>query len=252
MKNNSKTNNLIVIIILFILIIFIPPRFLEASIIINLIFSYLKIIFFIILLSLNFKNKLHINLFIFISFIYVLWRSFSSYYLADSVLDLKESINLFTILLLINLYTKRYLLELLKSLMFFAVIYITFNFLSTFFLPSGLYVDNPRLNEYRSAWFLGIGNAFAYYIIPCITFLYIYLNIAKKRNLYLLIICIISLLSLLSMIKGGSLTGTLSLLFILVLFFLLKIKVFYKIITFKNLIITYVLIWLNVVFVDSR
>src|SRR5699024_1965066 len=160
-------------IILFLTFIIIPPPFLSSISYYSYINNFFMIFIVLILIVLNIFKK-RINMFIVITGLFLIWNVFSSYYLANGVLDFFNNIKIYSIVLLVNLFIINHVYSLLKALNWLFSIYIYLNFITYILLSNGLYLDNPRPGEYRAAWFLGIDNQFAYIIIPGITLILLY------------------------------------------------------------------------------
>src|SRR5699024_6881260 len=130
------------------------------------------LIIFCILILLTFIKR-RFNIFIIISIILFFWQSFSSYFLAKGLLDISNNLRIISLMLLVNLTIRNYPRSTLNSLSYLFGAYIIINFITIILFKEGLYLDNPRAGQYRNAWFLGIDNQFAFYLIPGIIFLII-------------------------------------------------------------------------------
>src|SRR5699024_8702755 len=170
-------------------------------------------IFFIVIIS-TILNK-RFNVIIFVIIIYFLWRSLTSYFYSDNVLDLTNSVKVITLALFINITIKKYTRSILFSLSILFSIYIYINFMSIYLFPNGLYIVDRPSSGTTVGWFLGIANQFAYVIIPGLTF--IILNAYYKYRKINILTWITIIISLLSLIKVWTATGIVSIFFIILL-----------------------------------
>src|SRR5699024_10329570 len=131
-KKQNKIN--INIMNIFFLVVLIPltlPDYFQEYEFFKVLSSFIIIsIFFIVI--------------IFFIIIYFLWRSLTSYFYSDNVLDLTNSVKVITLALFINVTIKKYTRSILFSLSILFSIYIYINFMSIYLFPNGLYiVDRP-------------------------------------------------------------------------------------------------------------
>lgn len=235
-------------ILLMLLVFIIPPAFFSNYSVFDKINNILLIIIFLILLLLTiFKKKL--NIYVLLIFIFLLWNTLSSYFLADGVLDFFNNLKVISIVLLVNVLIKNHFFSLLKALNTLFSIYIYINFISYILFPNGLYLDNPRENQFREAWFLGIENQFAYIIVPGITIALLYSFYRyKKINLNSIILIFVSGMTL---TLSWSATAIVSYAFLIASFFFAMWKGINQLYNFKLLLITYIISWFIVVKINS-
>jgi len=235
-------------VLFFILIFIMPPAFFSNINLFDFFNKILIILIFIILVILT-TVKRRINSFVLLSFIFIGWNSMSSYLLAGGVLDLFNNLKILSFILIINIMVKNKTLSLLRSLNLLFGFYIVLNFLSYIIFPEGLYIDNPRGDQYRAAWFLGIENQFAYFIIPGIIIVLLYSWYRfEKINLNSFIIVILSGVTI---IISWSATAVVSYFFVVVSFVFVLWKGINKLYNFYLLLSTYIVVWLLIVKANS-
>jgi len=229
---------------LMILAFLIVPDYFQTLDNVNTILKLITVFLFVCLLFFTVVNK-RINFFIIFCFLFFLWRMFSSYYLSNGVLDIDNSIRIMSLVLLINLSIKKHARTILSALSLVFSTYIIINLITLLLYPYGLYLDNPREGQFRSAWLLGIDNQFAYFIIPGIVIvilssLYTYKKITIKTWFVIIAAGI-------TMFKVFSATGLVTILFVLgsVLLYLRKKSKLR--LTFVISSIVYVVVWLLLV-----
>lgn len=231
--------------ILFLLIIpLVVPDYFQQLGIITDIFTLITGIMFFFLIGITFYRK-EFNIFVILSFIFFIWRSFSSYYYSDGVLDLVNSFRILTLILLINLTIKKYPNSTLKALNLIFGFYIVLNFISYFMFPMGLYAEMDG----DPAWILGIENQFGFFMIPGVSLVVLYSWYKyKKISGYALLIIILTLVTLL---KAWSATAIVAIFFILISIFINLRKRIRPIYSFLNLSVIYIIFWFVLVRFNS-
>ncbi|WP_160319305.1 O-antigen ligase family protein [Shouchella oshimensis] len=247
-KNKQELNINMTLVLILVFIPLILPDYLQTITIIDDLSILLAIIIFIVALTLSILYK-KMNIFVILSILFLVWRYFSSYYLAGSITDFSNILKTASVLLMINLVVRNYTKPLIRALYIIFVIYIVANFLSLLIFPEGLYLDNPRDNQYRSAWLLGIRNQFAYFIIPGIAIVLLHAWFFKNR--LTLISSIVLIIAVVSILSVSSATAIVSIVLLLVLYLINLRKKIKPFISFSNLSILYVGIWILLVVSNS-
>lgn len=231
-------------IIILLLIPLILPDYFQSIKIVNDFTVLITGIIFFYLFGITFMKK-EFNIFVIASFIFFIWRSFSSYYFSGGVLDLINSLRIVTLILLINITVKRYPKSTLQALSILFGTYITLNFISYFMFPEGLY----KTDSFQKGWILGIENQFAFLIVPGISLIILYSW--YKYNKISLISWILLIMSVLTVIKAWSATAIVSLFFIIISFSLNLKKKIKPVYSFFRLSIIYAVVWLVLVRFNS-
>ncbi|MCE7792393.1 O-antigen ligase family protein, partial [Salipaludibacillus sp. CUR1] len=188
--------------------------------------------------------KKEYNLFIILSIIFIIWRSFSSYYFSEGVLDLVNSFRILTLILLINITIKKYPKSTLKALSALFGFYIILNFISYLIFSGGLYWTGSQ-----NAWILGIENQFGYFLIPGIllSILFSWYKHKKISGLSLFVV----MLAVSTLLMAWSATAIVAVFFLLTSIFInvrQRIKPVYSFITLS---ILYLAIWFVIVRFNS-
>ncbi|MEJ8767647.1 O-antigen ligase family protein [Oceanobacillus sp. HCA-5259] len=199
--------------------------------------------FFYLLFITFFKKE--INLFIIFSFIFFIWRTFSSYYYSNGVLDLVNSSRILTLILLINITIKKYPKSTLRAISIVFSSYIILNLISYFIFPQGLY----RVEGHQLAWLLGIENQFGFVLIPGTLLVIIYFWYEYKNVKWIPLTII--LLTVTTLLKAWSATAIVAIFFVLISLFINLRKNIKPLYSFIRLSIIYIIIWFIVVRFNS-
>src|SRR5699024_1188025 len=173
------------------------------------------------------------------------WRSLTSYYLSDGVLDLVNSFRIDTLILLVNIMVKRFPRSTLKALSIIFGLYIVINFLTLFVFPDGLYLTD----KHNKAWLLGIENQFALFLIPGI--IIIILSSWYRFNKITILAWLQVFIILLTVLQIWSATAIVAIFFVIISIIInlrKKIKPIYR---FTLLSIIYILLWIFLVRFNS-
>lgn len=238
-KNQDINANMTIVLILALLPLILPD-YLQTIEILDRVSVLLTIFIFIIVMILSILYK-KFNIFLVLSLLFLFWRFFSSYYLAESITDFSTILKTATVVVIINLVIRDYTKPLIRALYIIFVTYIVANFLSLLLFPEGLYLDNPRDNQYRSAWLLGIRNQFAYFIIPGIAVVLLHAWFFKKR--LTIISSIVLIIAVVSILSVSSATAIVSIILLLVLYLINLKKKIKPFVSFLNLSLLYIGIW---------
>lgn len=239
---------LFILILLCITPLFLPDYFFRYKLLDNIINSSILIIL-IVFIFLNLLYIKKINLFVIFSFLFFVWRYYSSHIISNGITDMNNLICTFAIILVSNFFLNKNISIFLNCMFILFSLLIFINFMTQIVYTNGLYIDNPRINQYRPAWIFGIDNAFTYYILPMI-------SVIVFRSIYLfnkltLPTIIITIISITSIIWAHSATAIVSMALFLILIFCYKFKIANKLINFINLTIIYIIIWILVIRVNS-
>ena len=236
------------ILILILILILLPPSYFSNFDVFAKINEMLTIVLFIVLTIYTlFKKK--INIYVLLIVLFLTFNMYTSYFLLDGVLDLYNNLKILSIVLLINLIVSQYTLSLLKSLYVVFYSYILLNTLSYILFPNGLYLDNPRDGEYREAWFLGIENQFAYYIIPGVILIFIYDFYRNRKITYKSWIAYT--LALITIFLAWSATAVVSFLFLTISIIIVFNKINRKLYSFFTLSIIYIFLWFSIIRINN-
>lgn len=246
-KNEGIYINLSIVFIPL-LVILIPPDFLLSTSTLNTLNSMAVMILFFVLILLTFI-KSRFNIFIVLSIFMFFWLSFSSYFLADGLLDISNNLRIISLLLFINLTIQNYPKSTLNALSYLFGTYIIINFITIILFKEGLYIDNPRTGHYRNAWFLGIENQFAFYLIPGITLLIFKSLYVRKKVSF--IVWFIVLIAGITIFNAWSATAILGYMFIIISIILIINKKLLFLFNFKFMFLSYIIIWMTIVYLNS-
>lgn len=230
------------LLITFILIFALfPPKLLMINNVLDALSKGLLLIVFIILLYYTVRNK-RFNIYIYILFCFLIWNTLSSYVLLNNFSGLVNNIRIATLVLLINLFIKKYTYSLLKSLNIVFSSYIIINFITYIFFRDGIYIDNPREAQYRPAWFLDIENQFADILIPGVIIVIIYSIYQYGRiNLFAWLVLTITGVTI---FMASSATATVTFFFILISFLIINSSKLRKCYNYITLSLGYMVVWL--------
>lgn len=247
-KHHERYQVKITGILVLLLFPLIPPDYLQSITLIENISVLMIGIMFLYLFVLSFIKR-EFNFFVIVSFIYIIWRSYSSYYYSNGVLDLVNSFRIVTLILLLNLIIKRFPKSTLKALSILFGLYVLINFFTLLILPEGLYLDNPREGQFREAWFLGIENQFAVTLIPGVILIvlyswYSYNKITKSAWINIII-------TFFTILKVWSATAIVSVAFVIGSMILNLRKRIRPIYRFSLLSLIYIILWVVLVRFNS-
>lgn len=231
-------------ILLFSMFFLIYPDYFQSITFLNIISTFVLGIMFLIVFSINILQK-RMNFFIFLTFLYLLWRSYTSYFLNDGVLDIVNNFRIINIVLLINICIKKYPKALLSSMASLFSIYIILNFLTLIVFSDGL----TKTSLGSEIWFLGIANQFGYFLIPAISI--IMLNSWFKYNKITVLTWLYSCIALLSVMIVWSATAIVSLIIVIIISYILQSKNIGKLINFNLLLMVYGVFWFVLVKFNS-
>ncbi|WP_066190754.1 O-antigen ligase family protein [Gracilibacillus timonensis] len=190
-------------------------------------------------------TKKQLNIFVITSLIFLIWRSVSSYYFSDGVMDLVNSTRIASLILLVNIFIKKYPKSTLSATDFLFSAYIVLNFFALLMFPQGLYVTDG----YSSAWLFGIENQFALFIVPGITF--IMLNSWYRYNTISIIAWLKILIAVITVGMIWSATAVVAVFFVIISSILVRQKRIQLVYTFFLFLLFYIIIWLIVVRFNS-
>lgn len=242
--NQIRYNPKTISIITLLFIPLILPDYLQNIELINSLAILLVGIMFLFLFVISLIKK-QFNVYVIASFIFLAWRMFSSYYINNDILDLVNSFRIITLVLLVNITIKYYPRSTLQALSIIFSTYITVNYISLFAFPNGLYSTSGL----SKGWFLGIENQHALIIIPGIVI--ITLSSWYKYSKISLISWIQIILALLTVLKIWSATAIVAVVFVVFSIMLSLRKLVKPIYTFLFLSISYAILWMIMVRLNS-
>lgn len=219
------------------------PDYFQHLGIITDVFTLFTGVILIYLIVITFLYK-EFNIFVGATFIFILWRSFSSYYFSDGVLDLINSARIIGLVLMVNLTIKRFPESTLKALSTIFSLYVVVNFITYILFPGGVFIKG---ND--PTWLLGIENQFGVYLIPAVAIIVLYSWYKKKKvSIYAKLIILIIIATV---IKSWSATAIVAIFFVLLSVFLNLKKSIRPLFSFLRISIIYVIIWLVIVRFNS-
>lgn len=244
---NKKEIKAVYLMFLILIPLTLPDYYLRNVVIENISIAFVMIIFSVTMIYTIMKKKL--NILIVFVFVYMIWRSFSSYYYAEEVLDLTNSLKTLTLILSVNLFIEKYPKSIISAFSGLFSIYIYINLISLYLYPDGLYIIERSSIGSSQGWILGVENQFAYVIIPGAIFNV--LNSLYKYNKINIFTWITIGISFLSLIKVWTATGIVSLLFVIIFALLMSFKKKVKFINFNVIVVFYIIIWYSVINIEK-
>lgn len=249
-KNYSSLfNNKWIVALLF--LPFIQPTYLGLISIVNKIYSLTQIIVFLLVILLLYLSGKRISLFTLTATIFLVTRVFLTYIYNPSYLisSIHTNVVILSLILITELGLKSNSLRLLQAINFVFCSLVIINFVLMLIYPQGVYIDNPRVNEFRIGYFLGIDNHIAVYLLPASTILLI--TSILKRKKVTLFPKIIILIILLTLIKVWSVTALISIFIYLCLMLFATLPKLKNMITIYRFSIAYLFLWLLVVILQN-
>ncbi|MCO4096704.1 O-antigen ligase family protein [Macrococcoides canis] len=248
MAIKSKDFLILLIIMMCITPLTLPNFFFRIPLIETLV-TLINLLILVVFALLNLLSIKRINYLIVFSIVFFSWRYYSSHYLAGGITDLNNIISTIALILVVNYFTGKNLKCLLNAMFIIFSIFIILNFLTQFLFPNGLYLDIPRINQYRPAWVFGIDNAFLYYILPMITVI-IFRSIIIRNRLTVFTVLMMSI-SIVSIFLAHSATAIVTLLGLYIVIICYRFTFVNKFLNFVSLSIMYIIIWFFVIRVSS-